>query len=141
MRCLRAPGISSNPHKIALHRPRRPRGIPFHENVDFGADPEIFQIDSWFDGKQGAGQNASFVMGFEVVHIGAGAVYFRADGMASAMDVPVAEPAAGDVMPRRVIHFISANFAVGRFAPLNARVTAAEKHATRTSIATAIAAP
>ena len=92
--------------------PRRGSRIRGDENVDFGSNAEVFEIDSRLDREERAGQDAALVVRFEIVHIRAGAVNFGSDRVAGAMDKTVAESPVADVISRCIVHFESADVAL-----------------------------
>src|SRR5437867_1315910 len=57
-----------------------------HEDIHLRAHAEVFEIDSRLDREAGPGNHPPLVVGFEIVHIGAGAVDVRADRVAGAMN-------------------------------------------------------
>ena len=67
------------------------------DHVDFVADAELAgEVDAGFDGEAGVGQDEAFVVGFEVVELGAVAVEFGGDVVAGAVGEPVAEACGAD---------------------------------------------
>ena len=55
------------------------------EHINFAADSKLGKVDAGFDGEAGVGKNAAFVVGFQVVEMGAGAVDFVSDVVSGAV--------------------------------------------------------
>src|SRR5205809_4998042 len=79
--------------------------LGIHEDVDFAADTELGQIDSGLDGKARARQDTALLAGFEVIHVGAVAVDFLADGMSGSMAKIFAIAGLLDHLTSRLIDF------------------------------------
>ena len=75
------------------------------EDVDFAADAEFGVVDAGFDGEAGAGEDEAFVVGFEVVEVGAIAVDFLTDGVAGAVDEGGSVAGGFDDVAGRAVEF------------------------------------
>ena len=92
-----------------------------HVHVDFVAYAEIRQVDAGFDGEAGEGADAPHVVVLEIVHVGAVAVHFHADGMAGAMGEILAEPGLLDDAASGIVHLVPAQRLAGRDGLLHER--------------------
>src|SRR5258706_10847761 len=79
------------------------------QNIDFAAHAKLRQINTGLDGETRVGQDATFVMDFEIVHVGAVRVHLCADRMAGPVNEIVSVPSFLDVSPHRAVHFPSGN--------------------------------
>src|ERR1039457_2214678 len=77
-------------------------------HVDFVAHAEIRQVNAGFDGEAGEGADAPHVVVLEIIHVGAVAVHFDADGVAGTMGEVLAESGLPDDTAGGVVHLISA---------------------------------
>src|SRR5271163_3577418 len=109
----------SDDYKLALNFTCDFSCLRPHQNVDFTAYTEFRQIDARFDRKTGVGQNATLIVNFQVVHVGAVGMHFGSDGMPSAMDKVIAEARFFDVISSGPIYFPPAHVASAADAFLN----------------------
>ncbi len=80
-------------------------GKPFaYVNIDLGTNAKFRQIDARFDGETAARENAALVMRLKIVHIGPGAVHFRADAVTGAMEEVLGITALFDEAAHGIVH-------------------------------------
>ena len=74
------------------------------DHVDFAADAELArEVEAGLDGEAGVGQEQAFVVGFEVVEVGAVAVELGCDVVAGAVGEPGGEAGGGDEIAGGVV--------------------------------------
>src|SRR5208283_3285112 len=97
--------VSDDGDQFSLNLSRYARLVHSDEDIDFGANAEIRKVDARLDGKTSRGDKQPLIVRFEIVHVGAGAVNFLADGVSGAMDKIFAEAFVSDMSASRVVHF------------------------------------
>src|SRR5438270_12503770 len=84
-----------------------------NDHIDLAAHAEFRQIDSWLNRETGIGQDASLVVDFKIVHVGAVGVDLRSDGVAGTMDEVVSEARPLDMAAGCTIHLPAGNIFAG----------------------------
>src|SRR5579875_252908 len=82
--------------------------LSVNEYVDLAAHAELRQIDAWLDREASAWQHLPFFVRLQVVHIGAVAMCFLADGMAGAMTEGRTVASLLDYVTRCLVHLPAA---------------------------------
>ena len=96
-----------NPDHLGLNFACDPGFGVVGEHVDFAADAELGEVDAGLYGEAGVGQDAALVVGFEVVEVGAVAVEFGGDVVASAVREEVCEARVADDRAGGVVGFVA----------------------------------
>src|SRR4051794_24353171 len=94
----------SDPDKLRLHLAGHDGFACADEHIDLGTDAEIGIVEARLDREQRPGQNAPFVVRFQVVHIGTGPMNLFPDGMPRAMNKVVDLASGSDVSAGRVVN-------------------------------------
>ena len=79
--------------------------IFLRKHVVFRAEAEVGQIDSGFDRENCIGEDAAFVVRFEIIHVRARAMDIGRDGMPRSMDKALAKTSLANRFTRSIIDF------------------------------------
>src|SRR5579863_5288576 len=99
----------SDPDQFPLHRASSGSRIRGNENVNFGSNAEVFEIDSGLDREERSRHDKALIVCFEIVHVRARPVYLGSDRVSCAVDKAIREAPAANVISRRVVNFESPN--------------------------------
>src|ERR1039458_7659075 len=100
---LSPPRLVSDSDEIPLDAAGDNGVVAGGDHVDFAADAELRQINAGLDGEAGEGQDAAFVVGFEVVEVGAATMKLGADVVAGAGREMLAETGTANDGAGRVV--------------------------------------
>src|SRR5258708_22175227 len=93
----------SDQDDLLLHLAGHARARFIDEHVHLAANAELRQVNSGLNGKASPGKDCAFVVGFEVVHIRAGAMNILADLMTGAMEKVVGITSVSNMRASRVV--------------------------------------
>src|SRR5688572_2375228 len=87
-----------NPLDLSLNRIASDYdGVLFQVEIHFRTDPKFGEVDTRFDRKARISNQMSLVLGFQAVHVSAGAVVVFSNVVTGSMDEEIAEASFGDI--------------------------------------------